>query len=284
MFSGCSNITAIDLSNFDTSKVIDMNMMFYGCSSLSSLNLSNYDTSKVIDMNMMFSGCSSLSSLNLSNFNTSNVNDMNNMFSGCSSLEYINLNNFIEKDDLNFSNIFNNVPNNVVVCLNENSNKIKKELQAINCYTIDCSDNWKINQKKLVNKADICFDNSNISILYNYEYQGLYYENCINGNLTNTKTINYCNCDNQICLSCPDEPLVENLCVKCNTNNNYYEIENDNNYTYKYKKCYNNPIGYYLDMNESIYKKCYFLVKIVKLKEIIHYIIVLNVIIIIQLN
>ena len=36
MFYGCSNITEIDLSNFDTSNDIDMSFMFSGCSQLSS--------------------------------------------------------------------------------------------------------------------------------------------------------------------------------------------------------------------------------------------------------
>ena len=47
MFKQCSNITAIDLSGFDTSKVIDMESMFYNCSQISSLNLSNFNTSKL---------------------------------------------------------------------------------------------------------------------------------------------------------------------------------------------------------------------------------------------
>ena len=111
----------------------------------------------------------------------------------------------------------------------------------------------------MVNKTDICFDYSNNSIFYRYEFQGLYYDNCINGNLINNETINYCQCNNEKCLSCPDKPLVENLlCAQCN--NDYYEIENDNNNTYGYKRCYKDPPGYYLDKDqiEHIYKKCYY--------------------------
>ena len=47
--------------------------MFNGCSSLKELNLSNFNTNKVIDMSSMFSRCSSLKKLNLNNFNTDNV-------------------------------------------------------------------------------------------------------------------------------------------------------------------------------------------------------------------
>ena len=62
------------------------NYMFSNCSSLNSLNLSNFNTNNIINMSYMFSDCSSLTSLNLSNFNTNNVNNMSYMFSYCSSL------------------------------------------------------------------------------------------------------------------------------------------------------------------------------------------------------
>lgn len=58
MFSGCSSLTSLDLSNFDTSDVVDMSNMFSGCSSLTNLDLSNFDTSNVVDMFNMFSGVS----------------------------------------------------------------------------------------------------------------------------------------------------------------------------------------------------------------------------------
>ena len=57
--------------------------MFHGCSSLKELNLNNFNTNNVTDMNGMFSGCSSLKELNLNNFNTNNVTNMSDMFSGC---------------------------------------------------------------------------------------------------------------------------------------------------------------------------------------------------------
>ena len=50
-----------------------MDLMFYRCLNLTSLDLSNFDTSNIIDMDGMFAHCSSLVSLDLSNFNTSNA-------------------------------------------------------------------------------------------------------------------------------------------------------------------------------------------------------------------
>ena len=60
MFYNCLLLTSLDLSNFITSNVENMDNMFSGCSKLISLNLSNFDTSKVTDMRFMFSGCSQL--------------------------------------------------------------------------------------------------------------------------------------------------------------------------------------------------------------------------------
>ena len=39
MFYNCNNLTSLDLSNFDTSKVTNMNSMLYGCLNLSSIKL-----------------------------------------------------------------------------------------------------------------------------------------------------------------------------------------------------------------------------------------------------
>ena len=58
--------------------------MFSGCSSLKELNLSNFNTKKVTNMCFMFYRYSSLKELNLSNFNVNNVTDILGMFSGCS--------------------------------------------------------------------------------------------------------------------------------------------------------------------------------------------------------
>ena len=64
MFNMCSNITEINLSNFNSSLVISMKYMFYNCSSLTSLDLSNINTSLVRYIDYMFSNCLSLISLN----------------------------------------------------------------------------------------------------------------------------------------------------------------------------------------------------------------------------
>ena len=107
MFSGCSCLTSIDLSNFNTDQVIDMSSMFSGCSSLKDINLTYFNTEKVIDMSNMFNGCKLLKDINLSCFNTNNVTNMSYMFNGCSSLTDINLFNFNTDKVFDMSNMFN---------------------------------------------------------------------------------------------------------------------------------------------------------------------------------
>ena len=89
MFNGCSALSSLDLSNFNTAIVTNMSYMFFNCANLSSLDLSNFNTAIVSDMSLMFGGCSVLSSLDLSNFYTKEVRDMSYMFSRCSALTTI---------------------------------------------------------------------------------------------------------------------------------------------------------------------------------------------------
>ena len=83
LFKDCEFINSIFFIKFYRNNVTNMSDMFSGCSSLKELNLSNFNTNNVI-MWDMFSGCSSLKELNLSNFNTIHATNMGRMFSGCS--------------------------------------------------------------------------------------------------------------------------------------------------------------------------------------------------------
>ena len=136
------------------------------------------------------------------------------MFNGCSQLIYLNLKNFIENNSLEITEIFDKIPDNLVICLNENSNKILNQIKTKKCYNIDCSDNFV--KKKIVNKTDICWDNNDNNILYKYEFNGIYYEDCNGGNFINDTQIKHCRCNNTICKSCPNLPLNDAFCSECN--------------------------------------------------------------------
>ena len=94
MFTYCSNLTSLDLSGFNTSNVTDMSSMFEYCDNLSSLDVSRFDTSNVTDMGWMFNNCSNLTSLDVSRFDTANVTDMRWMFRNCSGLSELDVSAF----------------------------------------------------------------------------------------------------------------------------------------------------------------------------------------------
>ncbi len=106
MFYECYNITAVDLSGFDTSSITDMSNMFYNCSSLTNLDLSNFNTSNVTTMGSMFEGCSQLSNLDLSNFNTFKITNMHEMFRLCGSLSNLDLSSFNTSNVTNMNSMF----------------------------------------------------------------------------------------------------------------------------------------------------------------------------------
>ena len=79
------------------------------------------------------------------------------MFGGCTNLEYINLQNFDESQLVEYDEMFEYVPNNIVICININCEKIRSKLKDQSCYNIDCTNNWKLGQNKL--KNGICIKN-----------------------------------------------------------------------------------------------------------------------------
>ena len=94
MFYGCSGLTSLDVSHFDTQNVTDMRQMFNGCSGLTSLDVSHFNTQNVTYMYGMFSKCSGLTSLDVLHFNTQNVTSMAGMFSKCSGLTSLDVSHF----------------------------------------------------------------------------------------------------------------------------------------------------------------------------------------------
>ena len=105
MFSDCSTLSSLDLSNFNTAIVSDMSLMFGGCSVLSSLDLSNFYTKEVRDMSYMFSRCSALTTIYASDkFVTSKVQSGISMFSACKNLKGTILNYKDSKTDHTYAN------------------------------------------------------------------------------------------------------------------------------------------------------------------------------------
>ena len=86
---GYSSFSAVPFTLICDSEVRNLSYLFYGCQNLKTLDLSNFNTNKVIIMSDMFNSCKSLTILDLSNFNTvkiDNMRYMKDMFYNCNSL------------------------------------------------------------------------------------------------------------------------------------------------------------------------------------------------------
>ena len=87
-FNGFTVLTTITgIENLNTSDVTVMSTMFNGCKALTSLDLSGFDTGKVIYMSYMFNSISKLKTIYVSDgWTTDKVRSSANMFYGCKSL------------------------------------------------------------------------------------------------------------------------------------------------------------------------------------------------------
>ena len=253
MFSGCDNITEIDLTSFDSSNVVSTSFMFYNCLSLTKIDFSNFDTSNILEMNSMFQNCISLTNLDLSNFATTQVAHMNSMFKGCSSLisldftslslsqgpfinnlfggcsklKYINLKNADITQNLINSNLFASISENLIVCSNE--------LELENIFLFRKKLNCLKDSNRFLDEEDkiICYTND--SNIYNEHICNicgnnfhLKYNDLYNNNTSN-------NCYESLKDYCPFyyyHNLTSNL-FYCTENNNcpndYKKLISDNN-------------------------------------------------------
>ena len=216
MFDHCKNLEKINFGNINTSSVENMYGLFYYCEKLISIDLSNFDTSKVNNMEWMFGSCYNLKFLDLSNFDTSNVNNIRYMFYYCQSLIYLNLNSFHLRNSVKLDFIFNSIPSYTKICANDEI--ILNKLSEYH-KSSDCSD--------ICFKPNIKIDIKNKQCIESCLNKGYEYEL------------------NNICYNeCPKDSFL------------ILDDELDNIYFENIKKCYDKtPEGYYLDINNKIYKK-----------------------------
>ena len=106
-----NNVKYLDLRNFNTSKVTNVQLMFGNCPNLETLELRNFDTKNLINCNSMFTGTNGIISgfkkLDLKSFNTTNVTSTTAMFQLCSNLTELNVENFDTKNVTNMAYMFN---------------------------------------------------------------------------------------------------------------------------------------------------------------------------------
>ena len=106
LFNGLKKVTDLDLSGLDVKRVNNIGSLFARNPGLISLNLSNWQLDSVHDMSYMFTQLYDLKTLNLTGFTTKNVVDMNHMFNGCQHLTSLDLSSFDTSQVTNMSTMF----------------------------------------------------------------------------------------------------------------------------------------------------------------------------------
>ena len=203
MFNGCSNLTSLDVSNFDTSNVINMSCMFTECNRLTSLDLSNFDTSNVKSMWSMFSNCSALRLLDLSNFDTSKVDSMVNMFGGCSSLTSLDVSNFDTSNVTDMRSMFARCSNLISLDVsNFDTSKVTDMEQMFNACSgltsLDVSNfdtsnvinmSWMFTECNRLTSLDLSNFNTTNVILMRFMFKGCTRLNTLNLSNFNTSNV-----------------------------------------------------------------------------------------------
>ena len=209
MFYSCKSLISLDISNFNTSSVISTASLFENCISIQTLNLSSFNPENVMIMTSMFENCTELTSLDISNFDTSNVFIMNFMFNNCHKLSYINLSNvkllssfnadyflanctnlefidltnFRESTNFNGDNIFEGSSDNFSYCIN-NIDENPIIMGSINnkyCTINDCSNIWKVKQKKIISEKNKCVYDCIEDENYPFTFKNKCYNKCQDG-------------------------------------------------------------------------------------------------------
>ena len=150
--------------------------------------------------------------------------------------------------------MFYGVPDDIAICINENNNENKIFPQIINKtnYKIDCDFYLEFNSVTMttINEIYEYISYYEEDSVYKYRYQIRCYDYS-SSDINNSRT------ESEKYVNSPQEISNVDLCSQCNDDSNYYPMENNPLNEESYINCYKNPKGYYLDTNNSVYKKCY---------------------------
>ena len=289
MFRNCSNIKEIDISSFDTSKVKTMKSMFHSCKNLRNVNFGEINTSSVTSLKALFYRCENILSVDLTHLDTSLITDIIGIFFHCYKLKNILFpERFITSKITTLYSAFNQCRSLISLNFtNSDTSKVTSiEYAFYNCENLKYLDLSNLILKNITSLEGAFYNCKNL-IYLNFKnmtvYENAIFKNSLTLLTSNTKfclidvyTQNYLlnvygfisNCSD-ICFQKNIKlDIVLNECIEtCQEHNYEYECNNicyhscpENSYASVNTPfiCYDrNPIGYYLDSSESIYKECY---------------------------
>ena len=214
--------------------------MFDNCEKLTFANLSNiyaYGYYAQINFTYLFNNCSSLmlvyfDNMRLSSFGTNGMTNF--MFHGCKNIKYINFKNFGNNNNFNFTSIFDDVPENIVYCVDKSSQLYNLLSQKKNS-VFDCNDNLLKNLTEIIFRTNISIDNYSENLLY--KNINISYDVCPKGTYESNFECLACyySCD-----SCEQSGTDNNNnCISCKSDYKFIEVQKNylkNCYKYYYNK------------------------------------------------
>lgn len=122
-----TNYTGSDLdyevTNLDVSELSDLKAMFMACSNITKLDLSGWNNTKIDSLFQFCSACSKLVEIDLSSFVGSNILVTGQMFKNCTSLQKIDARKFNFWNITNSVSMFDNVPANCLIIVSSDYQK-----------------------------------------------------------------------------------------------------------------------------------------------------------------
>ncbi|MGX8852782.1 InlB B-repeat-containing protein [Amedibacillus sp. YH-ame10] len=148
----------VDVTGWDTSNVTSMSGMFQQNKSLKQIKGMRFNTSKVEKMEDMFHDDVLLTSIDVSSFNTSSVKNTARMFSNCVSLRTLDVSGFDTTNVTAFSEMFYNCENLEIIDVSNfnTGNAISMNSMFLNCKKVKALDVTNFNTLK-VNQIDKMF-------------------------------------------------------------------------------------------------------------------------------
>ena len=293
MFSNCYNLEYINMKNISTKSTEKMTKMFYKCSNLKYINLYSINkniqnitdifsessenftycikdetnimsifqkllllndtirdcTSHCYDYDMIFLPEEAKCIINCSIFENRKYSFNYECYESCPKRSYLLNNEGFTCEKLICEYYYDYEQKNCINEIPEGFFLNDTELQTIDICHPDCK---TCNKKESENTTNCrsCFEER-------YLLYGNCVSHCENGFYIDKEDndIKKCKCEDERCLECSEYSLSINMCISCN--DNYYRIFNDSSNIEPYFNCYFEPEGYYLDKNDSFYKKCY---------------------------
>ena len=287
MFYSCKNLISLDLTHFDTSSVVDMSSMFSYCNSLIFLDLNSFNISNETNLDSFFNNLNDrfvycFNNSELYNFTNKIITSPYNNKNNCSNPCFLSTKSIvifkktcIEEctNDMAAPKQYKNTCYMSCPGRTIEDNNICKDLICDKDTFYNNEQNRCINEipygyylnDSILRTIDRChadcetcsIDSRNCDSCHDSKYLNLgnCVSNCTYGYFKDSNGIKKCKCSNVKCLECSSESLLFDLCVSCNTENNYYKKHGDNTNKLSYINCYKNPEGYFL--KNDTYYECY---------------------------